>query len=88
MPAFTGPTSRSEIPSLKGVLVSSLVSYDLLSDYQCEASRQVPGSLRFPGCSLREQLYHTIMCLESQDQRKFQNNLAGEYRAITRRNIG
>ena len=26
MPAFTGPTCRSEIPSLKGVLVSSLVA--------------------------------------------------------------
>jgi hypothetical protein len=72
MPAFTGPTGRSEIPSLRGVLVSSLAylfSFRITNASPLARCQGFFASLGFP---LWEHINHTTGFGESQGKRQFQ----------------
>src|SRR5258708_13296430 len=72
MPAFTGPTSRSEIPSLRGVLVSSLAylfSFRITNASPLARCQGLFASLGFP---VWEHIKHTMGFGESQGKRQFQ----------------
>lgn len=72
MPAFTGPPGRSEIPSLRGVLVSSLAylfSFRITNASPLARCQGLFASLGFP---LWEHIKHTTGFGESQGKRQFQ----------------
>ncbi len=72
MPAFTGPPGRSEIPSLRGVLVSSLAylfSFRITNASPLAKCQGLFASLGFP---LWEHVKHTTGFGESQGKRQFQ----------------
>lgn len=66
MPVLTGTPSRSEIPSPKGVSVSSLVAYYLLSDANARPlAWLMPGSLTSLDLSFMDTqsiTWHTKSC--------------------------